>query len=244
MKSRQPLTYLSTLVLLVLGGCASYVTPGGPVDLAAIRSPEIRDLMSRDAAASFPARIAFARVQSPGYRSGSATTFGSGAFSIVTTREFMQDKEIESLKAWPALAAIAPLNRLLLPSNLESLDDLRTAAASLKADIVLIFTIDTSFRVDGRNIGPLSVISLGLLRDRETIVTSTASAIFVDVRTGFVYGAAEATQSEKKTTSAWGTVNAVDQGRLITERAAFEGLRLEMAETWTAIVDEHASEKQ
>ena len=39
----------------------------------------------------------------------------------------------------------------------------------------------------------MSAVSLGLMRDRETVVSSTASATIIDVRTGFVYGVAEAT---------------------------------------------------
>ena len=221
--------------LFALGGCATYVTPGGPADLASAQSADVRGMMAREPAASFPATLVFARVQSSGYGSGSASTFGSGAFTVVTTREFLSDSELVAVSAWPDVASVTPLNRLLLPARLESLDDLRTASASIRADILLVFTIDTSFRVDGRNIGPLSVISLGLLRDRETIVTSTASALLVDVRTGFIYGTAEATDSEMKTTSAWGSVNAVDQSRLVTERAAFHGLLGELAVTWQGI---------
>jgi hypothetical protein len=50
---------------------------------------------------------------------------------------------------------------------------------------------------------------------------------------------AEATASERQTSNAWNTVNAADQGRLGTEREAFEGLVRELQRTWTAIVAEH-----
>ena len=88
-------------------------------------------------------------------------------------------------------------------------------------------------------IGPLSVISLGPMRDRETVVNTPASAVFVDVRTGFVYGVAEATASERQTTNAWNSKNAADQGRLSTEREAFDGLVRELERTWANIVTEH-----
>ena len=226
-------------ILFMLSGCASYTTPGGPVDLAGIQSADIRELMSREAAAAFPASVAFARVQSPTYRSMTADTYGSGAYVVVTSRELMSDETVEDMARWPALRAVTPLSRLLISSRLDSIDDLRSAGASLKADMLLVFTLDTSFRVDGKSIGPLSVISLGLMRDRETVVNTTASAVFVDVRTGFVYGVAEASASEKQTTNAWNTVNAADQGRLNTEREAFEGLVRELEKTWTNIVAEH-----
>ncbi len=234
---------VKTLVLLWLAlglvGCASYTTPGGPVDLTGIQSADIRELMSREAAAEFPAGLSFARVQSPDYRSMTAETYGNGSFLVVSNREFMTDATLETMSDWGDVRGIAPLSRLLIPASLDDIDDLRTASARLKADILIVYTLDTTFRVDGKSIGPLSVISLGLMRDRETIVSTTASAVFVDVRTGFVYGVAEATASETQTTSAWGTVNAADQGRLNTEQQAFDEMLGELAKTWKGIVAEH-----
>ncbi|MEO1246126.1 MAG: hypothetical protein AAFX56_10635 [Pseudomonadota bacterium] len=227
------------LILLGLSGCASYTTPGGPVDLNGIQSADIRELMSREAAAAFPASVAFARVQSAGYRSLSAETYGSGSYVVLTNRELMTDVSFEEISRWPGIRGASPLSRLLIPARLNSLDDLRTASANLKSDVLVVFTLDTSFRVDGKSKGPLSVISLGLLRDRETVVTTTASAVFVDVRTGFVYGVAEANAREKQSSNAWNTANLADQGRLNTERKAFEGLLRELERTWTNIVAEH-----
>ncbi len=227
-------------VLVLTAGCASYTTPGGPVDLTGIQSAEIRELMAREAAATFPAIVTFARVQSPGYQSLSSETYGTGRYVVITNRELMSDARIEEFAQWEAVRSVAPLSRLLIAANLDSMDDLRVASAQLKADIVVVFTLDTSFRVDGKSIGPLSLISLGLMRDRETVVNTTASAVFVDVRTGFVYGVAEGSASEKQTTNAWNSINAVDQGRLNTEREAFTRLLAEMARTWSGLVAEHA----
>ena len=226
--------------LLGISGCASYTTPGGPVDLTGIQSADIRELMSREAVATFPASVSFVRVQSPGYESRTAETHGNGEYVVVTNREFMSDLDIEEMTRWPGVRGIAPMSRLLIPARLNNIDDLRTASANLRADVLVVFTLDTSFRVDGKSIGPLSVISLGLMRDRETVVTTTASALLVDVRTGFVYGVAEASASERQITNAWNTPNAADQGRLKTEREAFEGLRRELGRTWSSIVAEHA----
>ena len=239
MRDRLTRSVIIAWILLGISGCASYTTPGGPVDLADIQSADIKELMSREAAATFPASVAFVRVQSAGYQSQTAETYGAGRYVVLTNRELMSDARIEELSKWDAVRGVSPLSRLLIPSRLNSIDDLRTASASLKADVLIVFTLDTSFRVDGKSIGPLSVISLGLMRDRETVVNTTASAVVVDVRTGFVYGVAEATASEKQTTNAWDTTNAADQGRLNTEREAFDGLLRELARTWTSIVAEH-----
>lgn len=229
-------------VLALISGCASYTTPGGAVDLTGIDSDEIAEIMAREPAAQFPAVLAFARIQSSNYSSYSADTYGTGAFSVVTTREFLGDAEANGLASLPNVRSVTPLSRLLLPSRLDSIRDLRTAGASLKSDILLIFTIDTSFRVDGKTIGPLSLVSLGILRDRETVVTSTASAILVDIRSGYVYGVAEASASETKSTNAWGSTSAVDQSRLTTEREAFNGMLRELKNTWREIASEYSGD--
>lgn len=231
--------FLLTLAVWFVAGCASYTTPGGPVDLAGIQSADIKALMSREAAVEFPAIVSFARVQSSNYASLTAETYGNGSYVLVTNRELVSEAQIEEISQWTAVRGVSPLNRLLVPSQLSNIDDLRMASAKLKADVLMVFTLDTDFRVDGKSIGPLSVISLGLLRDRETVVSTTASAVFVDVRTGFVYGVAEATARNKQTTNAWDTRNAADQGRLNTEREAFDGLVQELQKTWTSIVAEH-----
>ena len=236
----QVIRALLASILFSVSGCVTYTTPGGPVDLTGIQSADIRELMSREGATTFPATLSFARVQSPGYESMTADTYGNGAYVVVTNRELMSDAKIEQLSRWPQVRSVTPLSRLLIPSRLSNIDDLRAASASLKADILIVFTLDTSFRVDGKSIGPLSVISLGLMRDRETVVNTTASAVFVDVRTGFVYGVAEATASKKQLTNAWDSVNAADQGRISTEGEAFDGLLIELERAWADIVAEHS----
>ena len=239
MNGRLLLLKVAMVTLLGVSGCASYTTPGGPADLTGIQSADIRELMSREAAARFPASLSFARVQSQDYESQTARTYGDGQYVVITNRELMSDASIEEMTRWPGVRGIAPMSRLLIPARLNSIDDLRTASASLKADVLIVFTLDTSFRVDGKSIGPLSVVSLGLMRDRETAVTTTASAVLIDVRTGFVYGVAEATASERQVTSAWSSANAADQGRLKTEREAFDGLLRELEKTWANVVAEH-----
>ena len=231
----------STLwLVLCLTGCASYTTPGGPVDLGGIQSYDIREQMSRSPTAGFPALVAVARVQSSGYQSPSASTYGGGSFVVITNRELMSDEQFELVGGWDGIRAVTPLSRLLIPPHLNDTEDLRIASAALKADILILYTVDTTFRVDGKSVGPMSVVSLGLLRDRETVVNTTASAIFVDVRTGFVYGVAEATANERKPSSVWTNASTADQARLRTERGAFEGLLVELDRTWTSIVAEHA----
>lgn len=228
-------TRLSLVLALLLAGCAHYQTPGGPVNLGDINRADIAEVASRQPSPHFPANLAFVRVQAPDYKSYSADAAIGGAFSVVTVNELLGDTQLAEIAAWPSVEQASPLNRLLLPSKLESIDDLRLAAAKLQADILVTYTIDTSFRIQGRAYGPLTVLSLGLVPDRDAFVTSTASAIFTDVRTGFTYGTAEATAKASGLTSVWTSADTIDAKRLEAEHAAFGQLVAEAGKTWTGI---------
>jgi hypothetical protein len=232
-------TLLLALVI-VCSGCASYVTPGGPVRLEDINRADIAEVVSRKPSPNFPARLAIARVQAAQYKSYSSQSYGAGRFSVVTTQELITEEHFEGFGKWPAVAGVAPINRLLLPPTLESLDDLRISAAKVQADVLLVYTLDTSFRVQGRAYGPLSVISLGLAPDRDAYITSTASALFTDVRTGFIYGVAEATAKATGLTNAWGSSDTVDKKRLEAEEQAFALLVPQLEKTWAGIAKQYA----
>lgn len=234
---------LLTAIVLVAGlaGCgASYVTPAAGIDLSSFTESDIQALMDREPVAPFPARVAVARVQASGYRSYSGEAYGYGSYSVVITRDIETDEHFAKIAAWPMVSHIATLNRLLIPRQLESDKELRLAAARLKADILLMYTIDTTFRIRDHDIGPLGIITLGFLPNQESMVTTTASAAIYDVRTGFVYGIAEATAKHKQMSSIWTSQDAIDETRKRTETDAFESLLDELAKTWTLIIIEHA----
>jgi hypothetical protein len=241
MNERTGARILATVVaLLAVTGCARYVTPGGGAALPGLADADIQDRLERKPTASFPARLAMARVQAPGYRSLTNQGYGSGRYTLVTTRDVEREGDFERLGRLPMVAGVGPLNRLLLPSMLDSFKDLRLAAASLRADMLLIYTFDTSFHVGGSAVPPLSVMSLGILPMHEAVVTTTASAVVYDVQTAFIYGLAEATARESQMTSFWTSRTAVDDARLRTEAQAFEKLMAELEKTWIGIVAEHA----
>jgi hypothetical protein len=222
-------------LMLACAGCASYVTPGAAVHLQDIDRPDIAAAAARKASPNFPARLAVVRVQAPQYRSYSAEAYGSGRFSVLTTQELLTDNHMSSIVAWPGLAGAIPINRLLLPPKFESFDDLRLSAAQIQADILLVYTLDTSFRIQGRGYGPLAVISLGVAPDRDAYITSTASAVFIDVRTGFIYGVAEATAKASGLTNVWSSQSTIDKKRIEAEQQAFDGLMTQAAVTWRGI---------
>lgn len=230
---------LLVFVAVVLSGCASYVTPGGGVPLANLTETDINALLTTQPTARFPAKIAVARVQAPAYSSQTGSGFGTGRYSVVTTRDVESDESFRRMEAMPMVSGLGPLNRILLPVELDSVKALRTAAARLKADVLLVYTFDTSFRVGKQHFGPLNVIALGLLPNKEVAVTTTASAAFFDVRTEFLYGLAEATAKESRRASAWSSSGAVDELRVATERKAFDALVPEIEAAWAGIVAEH-----
>jgi len=230
---------ISILILGLLAGCASYVTPGGPANLDAINRADIAEVASRKPASSFPARIAIARVQASNYRSYSAAPMVTGRYSVITTQELLTDAALARVTAWPKVVAAPSINRLLLPAKVETIEDLRVAGAKLQADVLLVYTLDTSFRVQGRGVGPLSVVSLGLIPDRDAYISTTASAVFADVRTGYIYGVAEFSAKASGLTNAWGSREVIDRKRIEAEKEAFAGLINEAGNTWAGIVSQY-----
>lgn len=242
MRKRTSATIFAILAMAALSGCAAtYTTPAGGVSLAEIGNTDLRRHFAAEPASQFPANIAVARLQEGGYYSFSNRGYGNGRYSVVTTRDIETDEAYEDLGGLPLVRGIAPIGRLLLPNRLDTVDDLRSPAARLKADLLLVYTIDSTFVVDGKSLGPLSAISLGFIRNKEAHVTSTVAGALLDVRTGFIYGTTEATVTESKKATIWSTQQAADSSRIIAEKQAFESFVESFASLWTDVVNEHVS---
>lgn len=232
---------LLLLSLLVLGGCATtYRTPAGGVDIPAITDADIEELLKIEPAAPFPARIAVARVQASGYISWTTQGYGEGRYSVVTTRDIETDADFERLNKLTMVNGVAPLNRLILPAKLDTLKDLRIAAARLKTDLLLLYSLDTAFHVDTTPLGPLSTVTLGFLPNKEASVTTTTSGALIDVRTGFIYGLTEATESKKQRANIWTTQDAIDESRLSAEKASFQAFMDAFEKLWQGTVEAYA----
>lgn len=222
-------------------GCATYKTPGSGVSIPNLEEADadIKQLLEVQPASPFPARVAVVGVQSPGYQSLTNRCSGGGQFCVVTTRDVEPEAAFATLSAMPEVADLALMNRLILPSNFESTRDLRRAAATLKTDLLLVYSIDTGFNVDSTEIGPLALISLGLLPNKKARVTSTASAAIFDVRTGFLYGVAESSTTEEQRATIWTTSAAIDTARRKAETTAFQNLVGEIEKLWTRLLKTH-----
>ena len=105
--------------------------------------------------------------------------------------------------------------------------------------MLLVYTIDTQFTTEDKAI-PLSVISLGLSPNEQVRVTTTASAVLMDTRDGYIYALAEGTEHQDHMTNAWQNDVAIDETRRATESAAFDKLVDELAKTWPGVVARYA----
>ena len=233
-----------TACMALLCGCSTYTTPGAGVELGAIteNDGDIAAAFARQPAVVFPARMVVARVASAGYRSASNSSMGTGAFGIVTTRDIETDESLARLAQMPRISAVAPVSRLLVSPDLKDTRDLRAAAAQLRADVILVYTIDTRFRTESAALGPLQTIALGFLPSKKAVVNATCAFILIDVRTGFVYGTGETTATEDQRSNVWGSENAIEAARLRAERKAFEDGLGEVAKLWSSVVAAHGGQ--
>lgn len=241
MKHRFRIIFLAVLSLTVTGCATNYVTPASGVSLAEIADDDLRSYYEREPSSPFPANIAITRVQDSGYVTRTARGYGHGRYTIVTTRDIETDRAYESIVKLPLVNNVAPIGRILLPSNASTIKDLRVPAAKLRADLLLVYSIDTTFSVEGKSLGPLSMISLGFIPNKKAHVTATVAGILVDVRTGFIYGTTEATATEEQRASVWSTELAIDSSRLRAEENAFAAFVAEFQQLWKNVVDVHAA---
>jgi hypothetical protein len=239
---------LALFVLLGRCGCASYVTPGRRADFIAMAgtdpiSPELKTSFDSQPAATFPAGIAAVRVQAANYsnyfleRHGGK--HGSGRYSVITTREVETDEQIARLSKLPNVDGLVGLSTLLLPEHLTSEKDLRVAAARLKADMLLLYTFQTSYYTRDPAI-PVSMLTLGLSPNRKVNVSVNLSALVIDVRTGFIYGALESNERRSHITNLWQNRGAADAARRAAEQAAFEKLVGEFERFWPKLTARYA----
>ncbi len=241
---RRVLRLMALAALVLLGGCAtSYVVPGPRADLRAFGSSgSIQDSFAAQATAQFPATLAFVRVQAPTYASARLPETQSGPagrFRVITTREAEDDAQVERLGHLPQVTGVTTLSRLLLPPDVQGDKDLREAAARLHADLVLVYTFDTAI-FDTDLARPLTVVTLGLSPTRKLAISTTASALLLDTRTGFVYATYEVTKKGDTLATSWNTADSADQVRRDNEHEAFGLLVGQVEKTWPRLVEQHA----
>lgn len=230
------------IAVALLTGCSrafltpDYMTPGGGVEMLEITDADLKSYYDTRPATTFPASIAVIRVQDSGYQSHSHHGYGSGRYSIVTTRDIETDAAFARLQQLADVDGVAPIGRMLVPANANTVKDLRIPAAKLHADMLLVYSVDTSFTVDGKQLGPLSMLSLGLIPNKKAHVTATVAGVLVDVRTGYIYGTTEASSTQEQRATIWSTQTAIETARLRAEKEAFDGFVGDFEKLWPGVV--------
>lgn len=226
----QPSTALGALVVavaaLALPGCVGsrYITPGGPAPIGEYTTRSVAARLAIQPEAPFPATLAVARVQASGYFSYSAEGVRRGSIAMVGPQDLEADGDQDKIRAWKGLKGLVRLTPIVVSAGEDDLAAFREGAASLRADILALYTLDTAFRVDDRDIGPLGLMTLGLAPTRNAVVSCTASLAYFDVRTGFCFGTVEWTERDDQLASSWTERQAVEDARRRVERAAFVGM--------------------
>lgn len=237
---RNPTILFTVDCLLLLSGCAAYIPPSGRANLAALTSSTMQESFSAKPKAAFPASIATVRVQASGYQSyhtqREGGVYGQGRYSVITVKEVEEEADIQRLAKLPQVGGLITISTLLLPASLQSDGELREAAARLKADMVLLYTFDTSFHDNDASVA-LNVVTLGLSPTRQVFVRVAASALLIDTRTGFIYAALEANEKRQITTNAWESRETADRARRDAEKAAFKALVSEFEKNWPQIIE-------
>lgn len=227
-----------------LSGCTSvYITPGPKADLQTLAPPSIQEGFDTKPSKPFPAGIAAVRIQASGYKNynvrRNGAIYGSGGYSVITTREVGEQEQFAKIEKLPEVEGIIGLNRMLLPENLADLKDLRASAAQLHADLMLVYTFETKFLDDNSSM-PLTVITLGLSPTRKITAVTTVSALLMDTRTGFIYSAYESTEKEEKISTSWSSEENADKARRRTESRAFEKLVDEIVDSWPRLLKRYS----
>lgn len=234
--------FLGGVIFLLLCGCATYIPPGSKADLQIFAPPSIREGFALKPTSPFPASIAIVRIQAPTYNNyylqQHGGRYGSGRYSVIMVKEVDEQSQFERISRLPRVAGVVTINRMLLPERLESDQEIRVAASHLQADLVFLYTFDTSF-FDTDVSKPLTVITLGLSPTRKISAVTTASALLVDTRTGYIYSAYEVTEKAGTLATSWGSGDSADEKRRKTEQEAFKKLVDDFIVTWPKVLERH-----
>ncbi|MHC4755104.1 MAG: hypothetical protein ACYTBP_08155 [Planctomycetota bacterium] len=235
------LLFAVATAVVLLCGCTRYVIEDGVGNKSVFVTENIDELgeaIVREPTATFPVTMAVARVREPASYYKNNTRFFERNYKFVYVRDVERNEDFTQIEDMPLIIRLAPLNRLLVPGELSSDEDLRKAAQRLQTDMILVYSIKTEFR-DSDKSSSLSVVTLGLSPTLNVQAISTVSALVMDTNTGYIYGTAEATAKQNKTAAHLTSKDAFEELRLIAERQAFEMFLEQFENVWKQIARQH-----
>lgn len=201
---------------------------------------EKRPLTQAAPEASFPARIAVARVATRSCAPSRHDRREAGQYLLEPSRTPAAEKAAKKLASLPSVAGVASINAILQPDCFPSDFNLRVAASRLKADVLLVYTICTSVEHDGVPLGPVTVATFGMIPTRSVTATVSATCALVDVRTGYILCRARATHSDTELATHWHKPDAASAAIDQAEDEAVAKLMEQFDPAWREVVKLHA----
>ncbi|MEM6334901.1 MAG: hypothetical protein AAF823_16335 [Planctomycetota bacterium] len=247
------LALLIATLALVSQGCASYAVRSQAADMTLFADDEAARLMAdresqtqfdieqalrKKPLAAFPTGIAVAQVEGIDVSRYSRNATRA-RYALVGTRQHATEDQLAKIQALSMVVGVAPINRMLLVSELEDDAALREAAARLHADLLLVYTFDTEVYL-GDTDSPVDVVTLGFIPSRTARVASTASSLLLDTRNGYLYAVAEGSSEHTQPANLWTTRSAVDDARRRAERDALADMVDSFADAWPTVIEQHA----
>ncbi|MBL4852736.1 MAG: hypothetical protein JKY25_00680 [Robiginitomaculum sp.] len=196
---------------------ANLTTTSGTVD------QQIRDIAAVEPDLRFPARIGLARIE----------------------RGQLTNSPIDEIQAWGDLAEtlgapygefvpVSPFIAAMVRPEAKKgrrgthnvIADIRRASARQHLDYVLAYEVtqNSSQESNALSLANLTILGLYVIPSRSVKINSTASAILIDVRSGYPYGTATAFATDKNTRTALGSGKAKRKAKSNNYLQAVENL--------------------
>lgn len=244
------------IACFVLLGCQSHVVTPNGADMAIFGMPvdeetrqiqtdyEIEQALDLLPLARFPATLAVVRVQSAASSSRShGMSYGRGAYSVVLTPTVETQAHLGEIRGLPMVRGVVRLNRLVLGQHTRTNKDLRTAAARLHADLVLVYTINTEWTIDN-DAKPIDAITFGFSRYKNVKVTSTATALLLGTHNGYIYATAEVARDKQYMDNAWRNSEQIEEAQETLEQQSFDGLVQDLVDAWPAMISAYTGQQE
>lgn len=198
---------------------------------------EIENALELAPLARFPATLAVVRVQSAAPASRShGVSHGRGAYRVVLTPTVETEDHFRQIGRLDQVRGAIRLNRLVLGGEGRTNKALRTAAARLHADLLLVYTINTEWTIDN-DAEPLDAIAFGFSKYKNVKVTSTATALLLGTHNGYIYAASEVARDTKYKDNAWRNSEQIEEAQETLEQQAFDGLVDSFVDAWPGVID-------